>query len=1816
MKLFERYNNLEMISEHYDVTVYKATSAALKEPVILKVLDLLHTSKSQKSKFEEEYAIASHTGLTHTPKVLEFYEDESMAAIVFEYIHGDTLKDVIKTYALDLKQKVDLSLLVCNALLELHSLDIVHKDISPNNIIVERKLSWVKLIDYGLSIDLQPSEGKQKQSSFLELSQGTMNYIAPEMTGRVDKPIDFRSDIYALGMVLYELFSGVTPFKEEDYNELLYKQIAVIPQNIQELNRHIPTPLARMIMKCIEKDPDDRYQTLFGLREDFLRIQEGLEAGDVVAFEIAQDDIDRLFKKELVGRSADIAVVDAMVSRVIEKSAFETLFISGVSGIGKSALIEFFKPKIYEKQAMMLEVKADQYQKNTPFFVWVRLLKICYDLMISETSKRREQMVETLVQELDGYLEVFITLAPEFGTLFETKVLGQKKNSEHQPEHIYKALLLFIQSFASFYKALFICIDDLQWIDQASVELMEELFEEAALKRIGFFIAYRDDEVKEKAFLEAFLHRVIDIKKMPHLALKKLTKKDITQFVKDHLKHHYAHLEALVELIFRRSGGNPFYMQWFYIQLIDKKFIFFNNEAKLWQWDIATIEEAMPSLDTLELISQEITKLPSLMKHLFGYAAMIGNRLDRELLLAICHKVESEEGLDKLLQQGVGLGFLKLKQEAYYFAHDRFQERFYEQMEPLMVDELKRRTLDYLVEKELIYDERYLFLALDFISDIKETLEDLHDHELFISLSLEAVKVAKQSASYETIRAILKACESSLAFLELREHAYDYALKFKHRLEQAQNEYLLGDYDKARTLIEELDSFVMHDEDKIELFALKKRLLATQNELIGTVCNEGLILGSHLGIALEDYEEHEAVFALHAKLQEKIASLESLLSLAYMKDKHALMKMRFLMDFWEVAYYDENEPLMRFSVLNMIALSLEYGNSLESAFAYVLYAAQLADEKRFDLAYRVGNSGVKLNHHFHDGEQLPKVHNLFCNYVNPLYKPWDSNIALYEKSIEQSIKNGDKVFGIWAAYLQKWSYLFSSITLENLRRLIQEHQAFVFSAQDEKMHDAYVNFDTFVSRLQSSEGLKNGHYIEEQHFKPAQTWNSLLQSIEHIVLGDYERACEMLFEPNLLDNINLVMFPALFITWFRPLAALLSRPCHSDEIEHIAKQLPELKALSDQNPENFLVFYLLIKAEFLKCQSDYDHWEVVALYKLAINYAYTFSQTLLKGLCCELFAKYWQQRSEQKERKYLKKAYRAYKSWGSLSKCDQMVGAYGTWVSLSEKEGKHHTHQGFSHRTTREGDFDTQTLLQATEVISAELDTDKLMRLLSEIMLKHSGAQELSLFEYHQEAWSLIESFALMPQYRRTKACQPEKILNYLFFEQQNLIIDDLEEAFSFSRERCFEKLKPKSILAIPLFDKAGKVVMALVAQNFLLTSAFSAEHEKALLYVMRQAWISLKNAKLVAELEAELHIHKALDEKIKLLGEIVQESPLMVMVSDSEGVIKYVNDAFMRVTGFSEAEILGQKPSILKSGKQATYFYKDLWETVKKGEIWKGELINKRKDGSIYYEYQTIAPLFDTQGLITHFVAFKEDINDRKEKEKLYFMQSRQAQMGEMLSMIAHQWRQPLSSINSIVINNRFKEGLGTLKSEDIIESYEKIETLVSHLSETIDDFRNFFKPNKTAVNVNINELIHKTEALLHGLLIDKNVHLELDLHACDPIETFDREVIQVLINIIKNSIDHLILNHIEEKHIWIKSFQKEQKIYIHILDNAGGIAKEHLNDIFLPYFSTKSEKQGTGLGLYMSKTIIEDHCHGHLSARNYEKGALFEIVLHKKEA
>ncbi|MBC7872756.1 MAG: AAA family ATPase, partial [Ferruginibacter sp.] len=663
---------------HYgaDSLIIKATTNGLSKPVCIKVLTEEFPLPETLSQLENEYVICSQTKCRSIRKAFTKEKQEEHAAIVLEYIEGKDLNKFLFTEKGDLAEQLRLAIDIASALTDLQKENIFHRRIHPSNILIENSTNKVFFIDFGLATggNIFETGFKSVQHNQVEV----LKYLAPEQTGRINRAIDNRADLYSVGVIFYHLFTGMLPFESKDGLELVYAHIAKTPVDPFRINSALPVVISDMIMKLLSKNAEDRYQSAFGLQYDLEKcLKQLLEDGKIESFPIARFDFSgKLFlSNKLYGREKEILYL----SRLFEDCAGgkkNTLLLSGYSGSGKSVLAETLKTPVTQEKGFFIKGKFDQISSDTPYSTFVQAFSEFVQLILTGDISYQLKWKKRITEAMGNSGKILTRFIPGIENLIGKQPdMPELKGIEAQNRFNYE-FTRFIKTIADKDHPLVVFLDDLQWADASSLNLFKIIAETRDIGYVMLIGAYRKNEVDEKHSLAKKINELkSEFVPVEEMELKELLYGDVYTLVAGALVTGQENVSLLADLIYNKTKGNAFYVRQFLKSIYEEGFLRFDFDLLHWQWNADLIMQMNVSGNVVELMSSFIQKLPADTLDLLKTASSIGNRFDKRTLSVI--KQVSEKRIESLLNLSVTEGLIIPSGDEYKFAHDRIQQAIY-----------------------------------------------------------------------------------------------------------------------------------------------------------------------------------------------------------------------------------------------------------------------------------------------------------------------------------------------------------------------------------------------------------------------------------------------------------------------------------------------------------------------------------------------------------------------------------------------------------------------------------------------------------------------------------------------------------------------------------------------------------------------------------------------------------------------------------------------------------------------------------------------------------------------------------------------------------------------------------------------------------------------------------------------------------------------------------------------------------------------------------------------------------------------------------
>lgn len=699
------YQVLEPLYASAKTLVYRGKRHSDSQSVIIKLLRNEYPSVGELVKFRNQYHIAKTLNL---PGIIQPYSLEPYLngyALIMEDFGGISLKQWLgnrlqkeqTNYFRHLDGFFNTALQLVEILNELYYNQVIHKDIKPSNILINPETQQVKLTDFSLA-SLLARETQILQT--LNTLEGTLSYLSPEQTGRMNRGIDYRTDFYSLGVTFYELLTGELPFPSHDPMELVHCHIAKRTPPLQSHNPNIPLALSAIVSKLMAKNAEDRYQSALGLKYDLEQCQRFWREHRIIPeFAVGQRDVsDRfLIPEKLYGREQEVAELLAAFERVTASEAVghgqgeetreqeseserdespspplsrsELVLVTGYSGVGKTAVVNEVHKPIARQRGYFIKGKFDQFNRNLPFFAFVQAFRGLMEQLLSEPETELQNWKTRILLVLGDNGQVIIEVIPELERILGPQPPVTDLGGTAAQNRFNLLFQKFIQVFTTPAHPLVIFLDDLQWADSASLRLMQLLLDESARGYLLLIGAYRDNEVSAAHPLLATIQEIGKTAAPIHrIDLAPLSEASLNQLVADTLHCSPAIAQPFTELVYQKTKGNPFFSTQFLRALYEEALISFNSELGYWQCDLVQIKALALTNDVVELMAMQLQKLPVQTQAVLKLAACIGNQFDLATLAIVCE--QSDRDIATVLWQALQDGLILPQSEVYkFFSH-------------------------------------------------------------------------------------------------------------------------------------------------------------------------------------------------------------------------------------------------------------------------------------------------------------------------------------------------------------------------------------------------------------------------------------------------------------------------------------------------------------------------------------------------------------------------------------------------------------------------------------------------------------------------------------------------------------------------------------------------------------------------------------------------------------------------------------------------------------------------------------------------------------------------------------------------------------------------------------------------------------------------------------------------------------------------------------------------------------------------------------------------------------------------------------------
>jgi PAS domain S-box-containing protein len=1069
-KIYESANSL----------VYRGIQEGDNIPVILKLLKEDYPTPAELTRYKQEYEITRSLNIDGVVKAYSQQDYQRTLVIILEDFGGESLAKLVNElegeFPMPLSKFLCLAIEITEILGRIHSSNVIHKDISPSNIVLNPNTGIVKLIDFGIATRLSRTNPTFRNPNVLE---GTLAYISPEQTGRMNRFLDYRTDFYSLGVTFYELLTGRLPFTTTDAMELVHCHIAKEPLPPSTINSAIPQTVSSIVMKLMAKNAEQRYQSAWGIKADLEECRQQLETNrQIAAFPLGTQDISDKFQvpQKLYGREAEVEALLTAFKRVAgnareqEKTMHETdstdtpmisthpntslyprskseqcncsptelMLVAGYSGIGKSSLVaEIHKPNT-QLRGYFTEGKFDQFQRNVPYSAIVSAFKGLVQQLLTESEVQLNVWREKILAAFGANGQVIIDVIPEVELIVGKQPPIPELGPTESQNRFNLVFNKFIQALCTKAHPLVIFLDDLHWADCASLKLIELMMTDADTQYLFLIGAYRDNEVSPTHPLMMTLNNLRNLGKIINsITLAPLALEHISQLIADTLHlgiglpvsslqspdidQPAPTIKPLAELVMRKTAGNPFFVNQFLKTLHAENLITFDFERHRWQWNIAEIEAKGITDNVVELMIGKLKKLPESTQQVLRLASCVGASFDLNTLSIICEKSQEVIFLDLVtgVQSGLILPASELDTELliqdYNFLHDRVQQAAY-----ALIEESQKKAVHLQIGLLLLQNtaseglSEKIFEIVDHLNLSIELVTHQAERDEIAELNLFAGQKALAATAYGVA---IKYLYVGRELLSPNSWQNSYSLTLAIYEEAVEAAYLNGDFITMEQLALVVLSKAKTVLDNVKVYDVKIQAAGAQGNFKEAI-KIGLQVLKLLGVILP---EEPSKLDIQRGFQETASlyagqKIEELINLPDMTEPEPQAAIYILSSISAAAYIAAPE-LMLLIVLSMVNLSIRYGHSNCSAFSYAAYGLILCGVVQdIELGYKFGKLSLSLTKRSKAERGKARAFEVLGAHVMHWKEHFRETLPIVSEGYQSGVETGEFEFAGYCAF--------------------------------------------------------------------------------------------------------------------------------------------------------------------------------------------------------------------------------------------------------------------------------------------------------------------------------------------------------------------------------------------------------------------------------------------------------------------------------------------------------------------------------------------------------------------------------------------------------------------------------------------------------------------------------------------------------------------------------------------------------------------------------------------------------------------------------
>lgn len=1798
---------IESLYENENIRIFRALNESTQQHVVLKLLKGDHHSVNNVSKLIHSSEIIKNLNIPGIVRPLGIMHVKEVPMVIFEDFESISLTQYLKKTPLELKSFLKIAISLADTLGALHHHNIIHKDIKPQNILINPETLEVKITDFSIASFISHENPKLLNRHLIE---GTLDYISPEQTGRMNRDIDNRTDIYSLGVTLYFALTGQLPFHSQDALELIHLHLAKLPQSPHQLQPSIPKAISGIIMKCLAKIPEDRYHSAYGLKNDLEAcLKQLVETGNIPDLVPGALDIHDhfLIPQKLYGRNKDINTLMAAFDRICYGKA-ECIMISGYSGIGKTSLVMEIQKPIVKQRGYFITGKFDQLKRNMPFSGLIQAFRDLVIQTLTESETDLSVLKHKLIGALQNNGQVLIELIPELELIIGKQPPIPTLATQESQNRLRIFLRKFLSIFAKPEHPVVIFLDDLQWATSASLTFLKEVATDPGSQNLLLVGSYRDHEVTPS---HPLILLVDELAKEPdlitQLTLQPLTIKDTSELIADTLHSNVDKVQKLANVMHQKSAGNPFFLTQLLKKFHKDQFFFFDLKSKTWAWDLEKIEHTEVSENVADLMIQKIQLLDPATQAILFLAAALGPRFDLQLLsiesnlsLGATFKI-LKTAISEELVQPIGENYHLIESEdlekqnanqikqieiPFRFLHDRIQQAAYS-----IIGDLDREKIHYTIGRIFLKDvnetdfDNQIFKVLSHLNLAINQLKTEEERQQLLRLNLRACRIAKKAVAYQTAYDCINI---SKELLPKNSWQIDYELTYNIYLELAECSYLLKQFDNIDDLSQLILKHARSKIDKGNLYILKMAYYTGISSSQKAI-TEGLECLALFDIHISEHPSKARILFefFRIKLKLRKHSLKSIETLPAIQDEEKLFIMRALIQLC-VTTYLFNKHLLCMLTFKMVSLSIEYGSCDCSFFAFISYAGMIEVLFRdYKTAFEFAQIGIRLSDKFGVSGYQCRANYSMAIIFNHWINHYKTSEIYMDDGYTYGMESGEIMI---MSFIGVFYGFADGLFLKNVDQAFKKmhrYKNLIFSCRNKQAMQSYIMKEQLLLGLHNRDF--DGSFISNAEFDEIPYYENLKRDLElknalqsytayrtmtFYLFGMYDEIEKMSIETISTREAMLTMTTERDFIFYRTLMLIAKLPKTNwwqkrKKLKEINSNIKLFKKWAKLCPDNNAHRLALIQAELARINKDYAAAEI--FFDSASRFANQYEFTLEEGLALELAGKFYAEIDKLLIAKiHLQLAHSAYIQAQTFSKVRDLEEKYPGFLETVGKEAqkrleiskkqKYDTSLPIS-TTGNENVLDLNSIMQAASILSGEIHLNELLSKMLKVAIENAGADKAIFIMEQQNRWliqgeiSLEQAQAVVLQakpFENSADILSVSIVQYVIRTKQTVVLDDAMHLGIFTEDPYINHHKIKSVLCLPIIHQS-KLSGILYFENNSSTDAFTADRLGILRLLSSEIATAIRNASLYSDLE------KA-SENLKSLN------------------------------------------------AQLQYYNRNLENKVSERTH---ELQEKNEQ------------LSDT-------------LESLQEMQKQIIQQEKLASLGALTQGIAHEIKNPLNFINnfsslSLELIEDLKKCVPETEDPHIMEALqllshlhlnlEKIHTHSIRMDGIVVSMLSHSKDSKGQKEpTNLNHLLKEYATLAIKSFEQKHPHVSITIETefdsnLQKVSIVSQDIGRALMNIFDNAFYAVLLQKEVSggefiPSIKIASHQLSECIEISIQDNGVGIPEENRLKIFQPFFTTKPTGTGTGLGLSIAYDIIVHEHNGEIKVNSTE-GKLTEFLI-----